>query len=48
MKIEWDIQDKNWEKRLISGCDMEQIAVEFWKQSSELTNKHSILQERLE
>ena len=44
----WNIQDINWEKGLISGSDMEQIVDMFRKQLSELTKKHSILQERLE
>jgi hypothetical protein len=40
--------DINWEKGLIDGSDMEQIVDMFRKQLSELTKKHSILQERWE
>ncbi len=45
---QWNVQDINWEKRLINGSDMEQIVDMFRKQFSQLTRKHSILQERLE
>jgi hypothetical protein len=43
-----NIQDIIWEKGLIYGSDMEQIVDVFWKQLSELTKRHSILQGRLE
>ncbi len=48
VESQWNIQDINWEKRLIHGSAMEQIVDMFRKQLSELTKKHSILQERLE
>jgi len=48
VESQWNIQDINWEKGLINGSDMEQIVDMFRKQLSELTKKHSILQERLE
>jgi hypothetical protein len=44
---QWNIQDINWEKGLVNASDMEQIVDMFRKQLSELTKKHSILQERL-
>jgi hypothetical protein len=40
---QWNIQDINWEKGLINGCDMEQIVDMFRKQLSELTKNPSIL-----
>ena len=48
VESQWNIQDINWEKELINGSGMEQIVGMFRKQLSELTKKHSILQERLE
>ncbi len=45
---QWNIQDTNWEKGLIKGSDVAQIVVMFRKQLSDLTKKHSILQERWE
>ncbi len=48
VESQWNIQDINWGKGLINGSDMEQIVDMFRKQLSELTKKHSILQERLE
>ncbi len=45
---QWNIQDIKWERGLINGSDMEQIVDIFRTQLSELTKKHSILQERLE
>ncbi len=45
---QWNIHDINWEKGRINGSDMEQIVDMFRKQLSELTKKHSILQERSE
>ena len=48
VESQWNIQDINWEKGLINGSDMEQIVDMFRKQLSELTKKHSSLQESLE
>ncbi len=48
VESQWNIQDINWEKGLINGSDIEQIVDMFRYQLSELTKKHSILQERLE
>jgi hypothetical protein len=48
VETQWNIQDINWGKGLISSSVIKQLAGKSRKHVSELTKKHSILQERLE